>query len=163
MNYVYIGKIVNTHGIKGELRLLSDFDRKDLVFKEFFSIYIGENYIKEEINSYRVHKEFDMITLKGYSNINEVLKYKNNNVYINRDDLKLNKDEYILNDLINMDIVDNEEILGKVKDFIYNKSNTLLVINGVKKFYVPLYSDYIVKIDLENKKIITKNVKDLIL
>lgn len=41
MEYVYIGKIVNTHGIKGEVRLISNFERKDLVFKKNFKIYIG--------------------------------------------------------------------------------------------------------------------------
>ena len=98
-NYVYIGKIVNTHGIKGELRILSDFDKKELVFKNNFNIYIGPSYIKETINTYRVHKEYDMVTLIGYDNINEVLKYKGLNVYINRDDLNLDNNDYIMSDL----------------------------------------------------------------
>ncbi len=162
-NYVKLGKIVNTHGIKGELRILSDFDKKELVFKNGFNIYIGDTYIKETINTYRVHKTFDMITLNGYSNINEVLKYKGLDVYINRDELNLNKDEYIMSDLIDMDIIEDNKILGKVKDFVYNKPNTLLVIEGTSKFYIPLVDEYIIKVDLNNKQIITKNVKDLII
>ena len=50
--YIYIGKIVNTHGIKGELRLLSDFKYKDKVFLENRKIYISEDYICETINTY---------------------------------------------------------------------------------------------------------------
>ena len=162
-DYVYIGKIVNTHGIKGELRILSDFDKKELVFKNNFNIYIGSSYIKETINTYRVHKEFDMITLVGYGNINEVLKYKGLDVYIKRDDLNLNKEEYLMSDLIGMDIVDDNIILGKVIDFVYNKPNTLLVVEGTNNFYVPFVDEYIIKVDKENKQIITKNVKDLII
>lgn len=162
-NYVKLGKIVNTHGIKGELRLLSDFDKKEKVFKKGFNIYIGQSYIKETINTYRVHKEFDMITLDGYTNINEVLKYKGLDVFINRDDLNLDDNDYIMSDLINMEIVDNDNILGKVVDFVYNKPNTLLVVEGTTKFYIPLVDEYIVKVDVINKQIITKNVKDLIL
>ena len=162
-NYVYIGKIVNTHGIKGELRILSDFDKKELVFKNGFNIYIGPNYIKETINTYRVHKEYDMVTLIGYDNINEVLKYKGLNVYINRDDLNLDNNDYIMSDLLDMDIVDDNKILGKVVDFVYNKPNTLLVVEGSTKFYIPLVDEYIIKVDKENKQIITKNVKDLII
>ena len=162
-NYVYIGKIVNTHGIKGELRILSDFDKKEIIFRHGFDLYIGPNYIKETIDTYRHHKEYDMVTFNNYSNINEVLQYKGLAVYIKRDDLNLKKDEYILDDLINLDIVDNEETLGKVVDYIINKNNTLLVIKGEKQFYIPLVDDYIIKVDLPNKKIITKNVKDLIL
>ena len=89
MNYILIGKIVNTHGIKGELRIISDFPYKDRVFKNNFNIYIGKDKINEVINTYRHHKIFDMITLKNYNNINEVLKYKGSLVYINRLDLKL--------------------------------------------------------------------------
>lgn len=162
-NYVNIGKIVNTHGIKGELRILSDFDKKELVFKKDFNIYIGNSYIKETINTYRVHKEFDMITLKNYSNINEVLKYKGLNVYIKREDLKLNADEYIISDLLGFNVLDDNKILGKVIDFVYNKQSTLLVVQGLSKFYIPLVDEYIIKVDLDNKQIITKNAKDLII
>ena len=78
--YIYIGKIVNTHGIKGEVRILSNFEYKDKVFLENRRIYIGEEHIEEIVNTYRHHKIFDMITMKGYNNINQVLKYMNKNV-----------------------------------------------------------------------------------
>ena len=72
--YIYIGKIVNTHGIKGELRLLSNFKYKNKVFLQNRKIYIGEEKKEEMIKSYRHHKIFEMITLYGYDSINEVLK-----------------------------------------------------------------------------------------
>ena len=89
MEYIYIGDIVNTHGIKGELRILSDFKYKENVFKKNFKIYIGKNKEEQIINTYRKHKMFDMITLVGFTNINEVLKYKKMPVYINKKDLKI--------------------------------------------------------------------------
>ena len=87
MKYIYIGKIVNTHGLKGEIRILSDFKYKELIFKDNFKIYIGEDKIPEVINSYRHHKIFDMITIKGINNINDVLKYKGKRVYVNKEDI----------------------------------------------------------------------------
>ena len=74
--FVYVGKIVNTHGIKGEVRILSDFEYKDKVFKPKMVIYIGRKKEQEVINTYRHHKNFEMITMEGYGNINEILKYK---------------------------------------------------------------------------------------
>ena len=56
MKYIRIGKIVNTHGVKGELRLISDFKYKDKIFVDNFKIYIGKEKIEEKINSYRRHK-----------------------------------------------------------------------------------------------------------
>ena len=93
MKYVLIGKIVNTHGLKGEVRILSDFKYKDRVFKIGMKIYIGKNKVCEEINSYRYHKIFDMITMCGYDNIDQILKYKGEYVFISRDDLILKDNE----------------------------------------------------------------------
>src|SRR5574344_1152481 len=101
---ILIGKIVDTHGIKGELRIRSDFELKDQVFKPGFIIYIGDNRIPEVIKSYRHHKEFDMVTLADYHNINEVLKYLKEMVYIKREDLLIKKDDYLLSDLIGLEI-----------------------------------------------------------
>ena len=81
MEYIYIGKIVNTHGIKGEVRILSRFDFKEKVFVPNTLIYIGEEKIEEKIVSYRKHKSFDMVLLEGIKDINDVLKYKGKNVY----------------------------------------------------------------------------------
>lgn len=163
MKYIYVGKIVNTHGIKGEIRILSDFLKKHLVFKKDFTLYIGPNKEKEIIKTYRKHKEFDMVTLEGINNINEVLKYKGNNVYINREDLEIEDNNYILEDLIDFEIKENEKILGKLKDFMYNNGNILLIIEGQKNFYIPYNDYYIRKVDLKNKIVYTENAKDLIL
>lgn len=163
MEYIWIGKIVNNHGIKGELRIKSDFEKKDLVFKKGFNLYIGEEKKKETITSYRVHKEFDMVTFEGYRDINEVLKYLKRNVYINRDDLKLDDKEVLLEDLIGMEVEDNQEIIGKITNYVYNNSNILLVVSGEKNFYIPYKSNYIIKIDKENKIVYTKNARDLML
>lgn len=163
MEYIKIGKIVNTHGIKGELRIRSDFEKKDSVFKKDFILYIGEEKIKEIITSYRHHKEFDMVTFLGYSNINEVLKYLKQDVYVNREDLHLNNDEILLDDLIGMKVKNHDEFVGKITNYVYNNSNILLVVSGSKDFYIPYKSNYIIKIDKQNKIIYTENVKDLML
>ena len=65
MDYIRLGKIVNTHGIKGEIRIISDFKFKDRVFKKGIPIYIGKLKTKEIINSYR--PEFDSFNLKIFS------------------------------------------------------------------------------------------------
>ena len=64
MKYVLIGKIVNTHGLKGEVRILSSFKYKDKVFKKDMCVYIGKDKICEKISGYRYHKIFDMIMMK---------------------------------------------------------------------------------------------------
>ena len=163
MDYVYIGKIVNTHGIKGELRIRSDFELKDIIFKPGFVLYVGEGYVAEEIVTYRHHKEFDMVTFKGYDNINQVLNYLKMNVYVKRSDLELSKDEYILDDLVGLSIQENGEMLGKVEEIVYNGINILLSVVGEKNFYIPVSGNFIKKVDLENGIIETEGAKGLII
>ena len=163
MDYVYIGKIVNTHCIKGELRIKSNFDKKDIIFKPGFTLFVGEGYVAEEIVTYRPHKEFDMVTFKGYNNINQVLNYLKMNVYVRRSDLELSKDDYILDDLVGLTVKESGEMLGKVDEIVYNGINILLSVVGEKSFYIPTNGNFIQKVDLENGIIETEGAKGLIL
>lgn len=163
MNLIYVGKIVNTHGIKGEVRLLSSFEEKNLIFKSDFKIYIGDDHEEQTINTYRRHKEFDMLTFKGIEDINLVLKYKGKKVYINKEDLNLKEDEYILEDLIGMKIICNNEELGIVSDIYDNKAGKLLYVSFAKNYYIPYNNYYIKQVDVQKKEIHGENIKDLIL
>ena len=83
MNRVVLGKYVNTHGLKGEIRIKSNFPYKDRVFKIDNEIII--NNISYTIKSYRVHKGYDMVTLDGINDIDMIPFPKNTLVYIDRD------------------------------------------------------------------------------
>lgn len=163
MKYVIIGKIVNTHGIKGEVRILSDFPYKSKVFKTGMKIYIGKSKEEKEITTYRPHKMFDMIKMNDLDNINDVLKYKGQYVFINKADLVLGDHEYIDEDLIGKDIIMNGKNIGKVKKIVrYSKNNLFLVNNTEKDFYIPYNFDIIENIDLENGQITIKELEGLL-
>ena len=163
MKYIYIGKIVNTHGIKGELRILSNFKYKNRIFIDNMNIYIGKDKKKEVIVSYRPHKQFDMICMKGYNNINQILKYKGECVYINKDDLKLNKDEYLDEDIIGMNVIIDNKVIGTIKRIDYRSKQSLFVVKREEKdCLIPYVSDIIEKIDFKEGCIIIKNIKGLI-
>lgn len=161
MEYINIGKIVTTHGIKGELRILSDFEYKKEAFKVGNKLCLGNEKTEEEIKSYRVHKNYDMITFKGYDNINQVLKYKNYKVYINKEDLRI--DGYLDTDYIGLEVYMNDKMIGRIINVIKIPNNSLFEIeDDVKKFYIPNNKDLIEKIDMKNKKIFIKYIEGLI-
>jgi len=154
MNKIYIGKIVNTHGIKGELRILSDFQFKDKVFIVNNKLIIDDkDYI---IKSYRRHKMFDMVTLNNYSNINEVLFLVGKNVYIDKDNLLLDNDEVLDEDLIKYKVLDEDGNEGKILE-IFNSSKTNKVIRILldREILIPYNKEFIF-IDKKNKTIIIK-------
>ena len=158
MELIRVGKIVNTHGIKGELRLLSKFPYKDKVFVKGMNIYIDKED-KEVINTYRVHKNFDMITMDGHTNINEVLKYKGKYVYVNKDDIKLDNN-YLDEDIIGLNTYVDNEYKGIVSDIErYDKIVLLVIRNNDKEYLIPY--DLIDKVDIDNKKIYIKAIEGL--
>ncbi len=161
MTLIKIGKIVNTHGIKGELRLLSKFPYKDKVFINNMKIYIDKKDI-EIINTYRKHKNFDMITLKGYSNINEVLKYKGKYVYVDNNDIVLDNNKYLDEDLIGLNVIYEDNDKGIITDIERYDKTVLFNIKGNDKEYLIPYNDNLIdKIDINDKKIYIKDIKGL--
>lgn len=161
--WIYLGKIVNTHGIKGEIRILSDFEKKNLVFKTGMPIYIGKEHRKEIIKTYRPHKTFDMVCYENVENINEVLKDIGKYVYLKREEINLKENEYFLEELIGFQIIENEKNLGIVEDIVYNKSGILLEIKQKeKKYYIPKNDYFIKKVNGYEKTILVENTQGLI-
>ena len=157
MDLINIGKIVNTHGLKGEIRIISDFKYKKDVFKTDNIVYINnEKYI---IKSYRFHKIYDMIILENINTIECAEELKGLNVYINRNDYKF--DGYLNEDLIGLEVYDKDIFKGKVIDIVKTISNDLLVIEGNKKHMVPNIPEFIKVVDLENNKIYIEYIRGL--
>ena len=107
------------------------------------------------IKTYRHHKIFDMITLYGYDNINEVLPFKNENVYVKKNDLDLGENEYLDEDLINLNIMFNNEEVGHVVAIreLNPKNKIIEAIINDKLTMIPYHKDFINNVDLINKKI----------
>lgn len=158
MEFICIGKIVNTHGIKGELRILSDFRHKEAVFKKNMVFYVGRNKDKYIVNSYRHHKVFDMVVFNGITNINEVEFLKGSKVYVNIDDIKLNN-EFFSYKLIGFSVIIDDKFIGEITEIMNTPANEVLKVGKILIPYVP---SFIEKIDEENKKIYIKNVGGLL-
>lgn len=154
MNLLKIGKYVNTHGIKGEIRIISDFSRKDLVFKPGMNIYIKDKeYI---IEGYRYHKKYDMLKLKDINNINDIEYLKGIDVYIDKDNID---NEYLVEDFINYKVkLDNNEYsISRIDE---NKKYKILVLSN--NCMIPFIDEFILNVDSNNKIIYLKNVGGLI-
>lgn len=161
-DFIYVGKIVNTHGIKGEIRILSDFEMKDRVFVKGMPIYIGRKKEKEVITGYRHHKNFEMITMDGYYDINQVLRYKGLYVYIKKEDLKLEDGEFLETDLIDLNVIVDGVSKGTVKEIRDSGHNKFLVINTLDKdVFVPYQKEFISNVDLVKKEIVITPIKGM--
>lgn len=159
MEFIYIGDVVNTHGIKGELRLLSDFEKKDLVFSKGKKIYLGKKKVPFTIISYRVHKNYDMVMLEGINDINDAILWKGEQAYIKREELSF--DGILLEELIGFDVFVEGEKIGKITNIMKSKAHPILVVDEIKEIYIPYVDEFIKKINKEDKKMDVQSMKGL--
>jgi len=153
MNKIYIGKVVSTHGIKGEIRILSDFPYKEKAFQINTSIIIDEKNYK--IKSYRRHKNYDMITLEGYCDINDILFLLKKEVYKEREELHLEKEEILDSDILEYEVLTEEGTKGKVTEvFLASPTNKVLRIQIEKReILLPYKQPFVKEIDYDKKQI----------
>ena len=161
MDFIFIGDLVNTHGLKGEVRIISDFKYKEDIFKKGNNLYVGKNHQKLEINSYRKHKIYDMVTFVGINSIDDVILYKGDKVYINRCEFEFSG--ILDEDIIGMEVYGDNKLIGIVTTILKNSVHSILVIekNGNRNM-VPYVNEFIKNIDLENKKIEINVIEGLI-
>ena len=160
MNYIYIGDVVNTHGLKGEVRLLSDFKFKDSVFKTGMKFYIGKDKYEEVVNSYRKHKNYDMVTFIDRNHIEDVLIYKNEPVYVNREDIEY--EGYLDEDLIGLDVYCEDKNIGHVDSILKTNAHDILVVKNGSKHMIPNIDEFIKNVDLDNKRLDIVYMKGLL-
>ena len=156
-----VGKIIGTHGIKGELKVKSDtsFDR----FKVGNVLYVEKEY-PITINSVRNHKGFTLITVNSFTNINDVLDLVHKEIYVNHDRKELKDGEYYYEDIIGLDVFDSNNInRGVVNDIIEVPQGLLLEIKGQEKTsLIPYVKEFIKEINLSEKKIVINEIEGLL-
>ncbi len=157
---IYIGKIVSTHGIKGELRIISDFLYKDRVFVVGNDLIIdNKNY---KIKTYRKHKNFDMVRLNDYKDINEVLFLLKKKVYFKKENLKLGNDEVLDEDLINYQVLTTDGKRGIIKEiFLASKDNKILRIMLDREILIPINSPMVKRIDKKKQELIVELISGI--
>lgn len=159
MEKIYLGKITSTHGIKGELKIKSNFTYKEKAFRTGNHLIIDNRQC--EIKTHRVHKGSDMVTLDDYHDINEVLFLLKKNVYIEKEELNLGKEEVLDEDLLKYQILTTSGKKGIIKEIFYaSPTNKIMRAVIEKEILVPLASP-LVKIDVDKKEIIIDKILEM--
>ena len=147
---ICIGKVTNTHGIKGEIRILSNFKYKTEIFQKNNNIYINDE--KLIIKTYRTHKKYDMLMLDGYNDINEVLKFKGLKVYI--DEHEYNFSGVLNESLIGLKVYNDNKYIGTILNVEENAGKELLVIkNNDKEFLIPYVDEFVKNISKDKMEV----------
>ena len=165
--YLEVGQIVNTNGLKGLLKI-NPFTDDITRFERLKTILVDhkKELLEFEIESVRYQKKQVLLKLKGIDTIVEAEKYREDYLKINRNkEEKLPEDTYYIVDLIGLDIyTENGELLGKLDDIFSTGSNDVYVVKNSegKQILLPAISDVIKNIDLEQKKIVVNLIEGLL-
>lgn len=160
--FLEAGKICNTHGLKGHLKIMPWTD-SPYVYEDFEFLYIdNKEYCIEEL---RYQKNFVILKLKGIDDATKASEYKEKTVFCDKRDIgALNDDTYFVADLISCEIVEDGVVLGSVIDVINNGAADLYEIRQPDNtfFYLPAIKENILKVDIQNKIINVKLPKGLL-
>lgn len=152
-----VGKIVNTHGLKGEVKVipLTDDPKR---FNDLEFVLIDGN--ERKIQGVKYQKDRVIVKVEDINSIEDAEKYKNKYMEIPRENaVELEEDSYFITDLIDCEIYDTEEkYLGKIYDVLQTKNNDVYWIREPKELLIPVLMDIVLDIDMDNRKITIKPV-----
>ena len=166
-DFLEIGQIVNSYGIKGFFKVVPFTD--DITrFDDLETIYIEKNKQLEKkiIEEVKYHKNLVLLKIKGIDDINDTEQYKNCILKIERKDaVELPEDTYFITDLIGIEVYDEDEkLLGNLIDIFPTGSNDVYVVKDElgKQILLPAIGEVIKKVDVANKKMIVKLIPGLV-
>lgn len=167
-NLISIAKILNFHGIKGEAKIGFTKGRENQIeaLKKVFAKKNNE-YFELNVSSVRFHKHFAIIKFQEFQTVNDVEEYKGCDLYLSKEEVEetLDNDEYLISDLIGMDVYDEDgSCIGTVNAIGENLANDLLSVkdaNG-KEHLVPFVKELVPVVDLRGRKVVVNNIEGLI-
>jgi 16S rRNA processing protein RimM len=165
-----VGKIVNTHGIRGDVKIHSQTDFPEDRFKPGGSLTLWHPELGKssdiKIEASRLHKNTWIVKVKGWNDINEVEKYKGWLLKVNDQQLfELPEDEYYYHEIIGCSVVtDDGQALGTITEILSPGANDVWVVQSAegKPVYIPYIDDVVKIIDVPNKKVTIELLEGLI-
>lgn len=158
--FLEAGKIVNTHGIRGEVRIEPWCDSAEFLCG-FKKLYINE--VPKTLLKAYVHKNSVVALFEGVEDINAAMRLKGTVVYIDREDVKLDKGEYFIADIIGLPVHDEEtgEKVGLLSDVLEYPASRVYVVSGDVERLIPAVPEFIKKVDVENGVITVRLIEGM--
>ncbi len=157
--YMETGKIVNTHGIRGELKVEAWSDCPEFLL-ELERVYIDK--VEYTVENSRVHQNFVLMKLSGIDSIDDAMRYKNKVIFFDRDDIELEDDAYYIQDLLGFSVYDirQNKIIGKLTNVEEYPASTMYIVkkDGVTHMIPQVF---LKEIDIEKSTVTIETIEGL--
>ena len=146
--YIEAGRIVNTHGVAGEVKIEVWLDSPAFM-KRFKRLFLGEREL--DVDAARVHKGFLLCKLHGVDDANAAMALKGRTVSVAREDAKLPPGGYFLQDLIGAAVVDEQgNEIGRLTEVLERPASNIYVVQGETEHLIPAVPAFVLRTDAEN-------------
>ncbi|MGT2935540.1 ribosome maturation factor RimM [Streptococcus castoreus] len=168
MEYFNVGKIVNTQGLQGEMRVLSVSDFAEERFKKGSQLALfdeKERFVKDVvIVSHRKQKNFEIIKFKDMNHINTVEKYKGYRLKVSKDNQgDLQEGEFYYHQIIGMAVYEKDHLIGHIKEILQPGANDVWVVkrNEKRDLLLPYIPSVVLEVDVSNKRVLVELMEGL--
>lgn len=152
--YLECAKIINTHGVRGDVKLESLCDSPEVLASlERVFVLEGGKYREIEITHASVFKQFVLTKLEGVDDMDAAAAMKGTMLYASRDDFELGEGDYFIADLLGLPVIDNKDgkVYGKITDVINRGASDIYVIStpGGERM-MPVVDEFVKRVDTES-------------
>ena len=154
--YIEAGEIVTTHGVRGEVKVLSWLDSPEMLC-EFDRCRIdGREYVMDSV---RVQKTCNLVKLRGVDTMEDAQKLRGKTMELYREDIS---DELIFAaELVDVEVYADGARIGKIKEVLDYPGNSVYVVQGEREYLIPAVKEFILSTDLERNQMQVKLLKGM--
>ena len=160
--YLEAGEIVNTHGVRGNVKIYPRAADADML-RTFKTLYMGKNGEKPvKVKSAYVHKGCVIAALEGVDDVNTAMCLKGKVLYFDREDAGLEEGEFFLDDIIGARVVteDGAEV-GTLTEVLQNPTQDVYIIQGETEHLIPAVDEFILDVDVDNERITVRMIEGM--
>ena len=154
--YIEAGEIVTTHGVRGEVKVLSWLDSPEMLCEFDRCRISGREYVMDSV---RVQKTCNLVKLRGVDTMEDAQKLRGKTMELYREDIP---DELIFaSELVDMEVYADGACIGKIKEVLDYPGNSVYVVQGEREYLIPAVKEFILSTDLEKNQMQVKLLKGM--
>ena len=154
--YIEAGEIVTTHGVRGEVKVLSWLDSPEMLCEFNRCRISGREYVMDSV---RVQKTCNLVKLRGVDTMEDAQKLRGKTMELSREDIP---DELIFaSELVDVEVYADGACIGKIKEVLDYPGNSVYVVQGEREYLIPAVKEFILSTDLERNQMQVKLLKGM--
>ena len=154
--YIEAGEIVTTHGVRGEIKVLSWLDSPEMLCEFDRCRISGREYVMDSV---RVQKTCNLVKLRGIDTMEDAQKLRGKTMELYREDIP---DELIFAaELVDVEVYADGACIGKIKEVLDYPGNSVYVVQGEREYLIPAVKEFILSTDLEKNQMQVKLLKGM--